>query len=94
MTRLQMYIFGLLIICICTAFWAIWQIPQQSTTAIAHPAIHSPIEVFVIPLNDTFGDVCYDVRCAKFTTDGCIVILQQCPVDTNRFHRNISLDIK
>lgn len=97
MTQLQQYVFGVLCIsCAILIGWVLgWKLePSQSTTTITHPAIHSPIEVFVIPLNDTIGDVCYDVRVAKLKTDEYVVIDSRCPVDSNRYHRNVLLDRK
>lgn len=55
-----------------------------------HPRILDGIELFVLPLTDSIGDLCYDKRHMTPTfSESNAIITVVCPLDSNRRHMNI-----
>lgn len=62
---------------------------SKETAQKEHPAIHSTLEVFAIPLRDSIYDICYDPEVVDVAFQNSnVVISSQCPLDSSRRHTN------
>jgi hypothetical protein len=55
-----------------------------------HPRIVSGLELFIIPLRDSIGDLCWNKKYFNPEFPDNVIITSECPLDSNRVHTNVN----
>lgn len=55
-----------------------------------HPRIVSGLELFIIPLTDSIGDLCWNKEYFNPEFPDNVIITSECPLDSNRVHTNVN----
>lgn len=67
----------------------IWIFNSPKTNS-EHPEIKDQADVYIVVLNDNVSDICFDRRFKKvIPVSKGIVFLNQCSLDSNRYHLNV-----
>lgn len=65
--------------------------PAVPTIKYHHPEITSPSDIYQISMSESVSDACFDRRRYDVVPIEGAIILQQCELDSNRWHFNIKI---